>query len=73
VVSRGEGVKWEATLYARSRKHPFAIVRGSWPYVRRGLRAAGLSPPVRLFEDGDGRELTLVGSEPSHRYAKGAR
>ena len=73
VVRRGEGRKWEATLYASRPRRPFAIVRGTWGYVRRGLVAAGLSPPVRLLEHDHGRELTFIGREPSHRHAQGGR
>ena len=69
------GEEWTATMYARPGK-PFAMVVGSWRWVRRGLVAAGLAAPLgRLAKHGDirGGRRTLVGSKPPHRNAQRAR
>jgi len=59
--------EWVATLYQARTRQAEAIVCGSWRYVKRGLRAAGLATPIRLPENWDGRELTFVGRKPADR------
>lgn len=70
----GSPQTYKATLRAGDTGQVLAIVEGSWPWVRRGLRATGLfAPPVSwLPKDGDGR-LTLVSGEPPRRLSEGSR
>lgn len=64
------GGAYRAVLYDVSRRR-VAVLEGSWRWVRLGLRAAGLAPPIgRLPEHRDGR-LSLVRCEPPDGLSEG--
>jgi hypothetical protein len=72
LVQSVRGCEWVATIYRARTRRAEAIVCGSWRYVKRGLRAAGLATPIRLPEHWDGRELTFVGRKPADRNVQSA-